>query len=225
VEEVVNARMRILQLDIRGFRSLKDVGWRPEGLNVIIGPNGTGKSNLLRFLELISIAAQGRLGKHVQSSGGMEPIVWDGQAPAISFTLKTQPIGGDIGPERYELELTRLGNSSSYKVGKELLASYARVKRGEKHTPFKFLERTEWSSVVFDENEHRFVAAEESVPEDETLLSVARGPFSGHRLIPVFQAQLSSIAVYHDLHVNRDAVIRQPAVARTEKRVDQTART
>ena len=53
----------IQQLDIEGFRSLKKVTWKPGDLNVVIGPNGTGKSNLLRFLELAAIAAQGRLGK------------------------------------------------------------------------------------------------------------------------------------------------------------------
>jgi predicted ATPase len=31
---------------------------------------------------------------------------------------------------------------------------------------------------------------------------------------------LAAIAVYHDLHTNKDAVIRQPAIARLEKRVD-----
>ena len=41
--------MRIKQLDIEGFRSLKQVSWIPGDLNVVIGPNGTGKSNLLRF--------------------------------------------------------------------------------------------------------------------------------------------------------------------------------
>ncbi len=41
--------MKITQLDIEGFRSLRKVIWFPGDLNVIIGPNGTGKSNLLRF--------------------------------------------------------------------------------------------------------------------------------------------------------------------------------
>jgi predicted ATPase len=72
--------MKILQLDIEGFRSLKKVSWKPGDLNVIIGPNGTGKSNLLRFLELMSVSAQGRLGKYIQALGGMGPIVWDGQS-------------------------------------------------------------------------------------------------------------------------------------------------
>ena len=47
--------MKITRLCIEGFRSLRKVNWSPGDLNVIIGPNGTGKSNLLRFLELISI--------------------------------------------------------------------------------------------------------------------------------------------------------------------------
>ncbi len=54
--------MKITRLDIEGFRSLQNVSWFPGDLNVIIGSNGTGKSNLLRFMELISVSAQGKLG-------------------------------------------------------------------------------------------------------------------------------------------------------------------
>ena len=49
--------METVQLDIQGFRSLKNVSWRPGDLNVTIGPNGSGKSNLLRILEMIPAAA------------------------------------------------------------------------------------------------------------------------------------------------------------------------
>ena len=63
--------MKITKLNIEGFRSLRNVCWLPGDLNVIIGPNGTGKSNLLRFLELIAISAQGKLSKYIQSLGGM----------------------------------------------------------------------------------------------------------------------------------------------------------
>ena len=97
--------MKITKIDIEGFRSLRKVSWIPGDLNVIIGPNGTGKSNLLRLLELISISAQGKLGKYIQSIGGMDPIVWDGAVSSICFTLETTPEGGDLGPEHYELEL------------------------------------------------------------------------------------------------------------------------
>ncbi|WP_041279696.1 AAA family ATPase [Desulfobacula toluolica] len=110
--------MKINKLDIEGFRSLRKVSWSPGDLNVIIGPNGTGKSNLLRFMELISVSAQGRLGKYIQSLGGMDPIVWDGTASSIKFIMETTPEGRDMGPENYKLELVRLGSGSSYKVEK-----------------------------------------------------------------------------------------------------------
>src|SRR5258706_11885144 len=193
--------MKITQLDIEGFRSLKNVSWKPSDLNVVIGPNGTGKSNLLRFLELMSVAAQGKLGRYVQSLGGMEPIVWDGKASNISFTVKTLPIEresdpllrrfqpphGNSGAEHYELKLSRLGSGSSYRVSHEVLANYAKVRAGEKPHPFKFLERTDRSAVIFDELERAFVAPPESISEEETLLSFATGPFTNNRFIPVFQ--------------------------------------
>lgn len=210
--------MRIKQLDIEGFRSLKKVSWIPGDLNVIIGPNGTGKSNLLRFLELIAISAQERLGKHIQSLGGIDPLVWDGTATTIKFSMKTEPV--ELGPELYELELLRLGSGSSYKIERELLANSHKVRRNKETRPFKFLERAGNAAVFYDEKEHRFNTPEEFVSEEESLLSLASGPFINNHFIPPFQRELASIAVYHDLHTNKDAVIRQPAIARLEKRVD-----
>ncbi len=212
--------MKITKLDIEGFRSLRKVSWLPGNLNVLIGPNGTGKSNLLRFIELISISAQGRLGKYIQSLGGMDPIVWDGIAASIKFEIETTPEGGEIGPEHYELELARLGSGSSYKIEKELLINSNKFKKGIEKNPFKFLERLSKRAVIFDEKEHTFITPEEFISEEESLLSIASGPFINNHSIPPFQRGLASIAVYHDLHTNKDSSVRQPAISRMEKRVD-----
>ena len=83
--------MKIRELYIEGFRSLKNVAWEPGDLNVLIGPNGSGKSNLLRALEMISVSSQGGLGKHVQAAGGMQSLLWDGEAPEIAVKVKTTP--------------------------------------------------------------------------------------------------------------------------------------
>ncbi|OGR22667.1 MAG: hypothetical protein A2277_18775 [Desulfobacterales bacterium RIFOXYA12_FULL_46_15] len=212
--------MKITRLDVEGFRSLRSVSWFPGDLNVIIGPNGTGKSNLLRFLELICVSAQGKLGKYIQSLGGMDPIVWDGNAASIKFVLESIPEGGDLGPERYELELARLGAGSSYKIEKELLINSHKLRNKIEKKPFKFLERFSKKAVIFDETEHTFATPEEFISEEESLLSIASGPFINNHYIPPFQRELASIAVYHDLHTNKDASVRQPAISRMEKRVD-----
>ncbi len=216
--------MKILELQIKGFRSLKDVTWKPGDLNVIIGPNGSGKSNLLRILELIAVSAQGRLGKHIQTLGGIEPLLWDGRVTEISWKIETSPIDHWRNQMResltYQATLAQIGKSSTYRVGREVLGNYYRVQTGEKPDPFKLIDRLDKKANIFDENEHRFVAPEESFSEDETLLSLATGPFGYNKLIPLYRRELAAWTVYHDLHVNRDSPIRQASVARLEKRVD-----
>src|SRR5438105_2298261 len=115
--------MRIKQLKIEGFRSLKNVTWEPGDLNILIGPNGTGKSNLLRFIELMAVTARGDLGKYIQSLGGMGAIVWDGQAKDISFSLACSSDSVSVVPLRYELRLSHLGQSSVYRINWEVLTN------------------------------------------------------------------------------------------------------
>lgn len=216
--------MKILNLTIQGYRSLKDVSWSPDDLNVLIGPNGSGKSNLLRVLELISVSARGQLGKYIQRAGGMDPLVWDGKADGIKFVVETSPVekNRDVDKDSltYKMDMGRVGKGSTYRIDYELLGNYYRVEKGEQIEPFKMIERDARNAVVFDENEHSLVAPEESIIEEESLLSLSSGPFTQNRFIPPFQAYLAGWSVYHDLHVNMDAPIRQPTIARHETRVE-----
>lgn len=216
--------MKMLKFVAKGFRSLKNVTWEPGDLNVIIGANAAGKSNLLRAIELMAVSAKGQLGKHVQKAGGIEPLIWDGQAEAIDLCVKISPQDKNRNIERdsltYELNMSRIGGTSSFRIEKEVLGNYYKVEKGESPEPFKMIHRTRQQAKVFDEQQHAMTAPEESVPEEESLLSLAAGPFTQNNLIPPVQAYLASWSVYHDLNVNQDAAIRQSVVAKHEKRVD-----
>lgn len=212
--------MNISKLQVEAFRSLQNLVWSPSQLNIIIGPNGTGKSNLLRCLELISISAQGKLGKHIQSLGGMEPIVWDGQAKSIKFVLQTHSANSATVPDSYELELVRLGAGSSYKIETECLANSHNQDQNNAPNQFKFLERSGNKAVIFNEKDQAFISPAEDVSEEESLLSIAAGPFGINQAVQAFQRELASFAIYHDLDTRPQANIRQSAIARFEKRVD-----
>lgn len=216
--------MKMLKFVAKGFRSLKNVTWEPGDLNVLIGANAAGKSNLLRAIELMAVSAKGQLGKHVQKAGGIEPLIWDGQAEAIDLCVKISPQDKNRNIERdsltYELNMSRIGGTSSFRIEKEVLGNYYKVEKGESQEPFKMIHRTRQQAKVFDEQQRALTAPEESVPEEESLLSLAAGPFTQNHLIPPVQAYLASWSVYHDLHVNQDAAIRQSVVAKHEKRVD-----
>ncbi len=81
--------MRITDLHIKNYRSLKDVHWKPGALNVIIGPNASGKSNLLKFLRLVKASVRGELNNQVLREGGIGAILWDSRGEKIFLYLSS----------------------------------------------------------------------------------------------------------------------------------------
>ncbi len=201
--------MKIVQLDIQGFRSLKNVSWRPGDLNVVIGPNGSGKSNLLRMLELISASAQSKLSRYVQSAGGMGAIVWDGQVDSIKFQLTT---GNETTFPAlvYEATATRTGLRSSFRIEQEALQNQS--------SGFVYMKRTGTQAEVND-GENPMMLTAENISEEETLLPVAWGPFFKNSAILAFRKRIENWSVYQDLRVDQTAPIRQAPVSRLEERV------
>ncbi len=203
--------MKIVQLDIQGFRSLKNVSWRPGDLNVIIGPNGSGKSNLLRVLELISAAAKGKLSDYIQSAGGISAIVWDGQASHVIYDLTILNAETQISKElSYTVESTRQG--STYLISKEILDS---------HEPEEMLiERLERSARLF-EDKQMLRYEDDYFLQEETVLIMVASPVTRtkSKYIPLLQRQLSTWTIYQDIRTDQNALIRQAPVARLEQRV------
>jgi predicted ATPase len=211
--------VKITRLDIEGFRSLRKVSWHPGDLNVVIGPNGSGKSNLIQFLELISVSAQGRLGKYIQSLGGMDAIVWDGQAASIKFALDIQSY--ELNNDHYEMELefNRLGNS--YNINNELLTGLFNLNNTLKEKVIEYLSRTNQTAYIRDAVKNTTISVKESlVLRGESILSSAVSPFDDEMDISRTQDNLASITIYHDLRTDKDAPIRQATITRFEKRVE-----
>ena len=215
--------MKIINLEVEGYRSLKSQTWSPGNLNVLIGPNASGKSNLLRVLETLSTAAKGGLGRYIQQEGGMEPLVWDGQTDRIRLRARMTPIlpHGDAVKDAltYQFTLARLGKSSTYRIDNEVLGNFYRVETGELPEPFKLLERDPQHAVVYSMDKKRFEAPPASVPEEEALLSAAAGPFTANRFVADFQMELADWKIYQDFHTHRDAQIRVPQVTRADSQV------
>jgi predicted ATPase len=197
----------IQKLKIAGFRSLRDATWEPGKLNVVIGPNGSGKSNLLRALALLQKSVQGDLPEEILRMGGIAPLLWDGQVHDLSWTLEMtppEPPAPTNGASEYELVLRQLGATSAYRVERERLG--------------KLLERRPGHAATFDVDERGLVAHEGSVADDQTLLSLVAGPF-GNPAVLGFRDTLASWGIYHDIHVDAGAALRQAAVTRLDKRL------
>lgn len=214
--------MGIQRLNIKGFRSLRDVTWEPGRLNVVIGPNGSGKSNLLRALMLLQRAAEGDLADSVMGMGGIAPLLWDGQAQELEWRVRVDPMGANRDPVRealtYDLQLRRLGGGSSYRIEHEMLANWHLHEQGQAEAPKKFLERRPGHAVTFDSQERRLVAVEGSVPDEQALLGLVGGPFASP-IVAGFREMVRGWSMYHDVQTDSRAPLRQAAVARMVRRV------
>ena len=95
----------IESLHVRGFRSLADVNLTDlTSATVLIGANGSGKSNILRFLHLLHyMLAQRRLARLVEQYGGASDQLFDGSDATdqiqAEITLKS-------GRTRYDYRFT-----------------------------------------------------------------------------------------------------------------------
>ncbi len=94
--------MPITELRVEGYRSIRDLTLGLKRVNVIVGPNGCGKSNLYNSMALIKAAAQGNLSRTIADEGGMESVLWAGGRKNGPVRMM---IGMDLGEYRYRIEL------------------------------------------------------------------------------------------------------------------------
>jgi predicted ATPase len=66
--------MRLVELNIKNYKSLGDVTFRPESLSVLVGPNGAGKSNFASALSFLTDVYEFGLETAISRKGGFENI-------------------------------------------------------------------------------------------------------------------------------------------------------
>jgi predicted ATPase len=71
--------MQVQEIGIEGYRSIRRLHFPLRRLNLFIGENGVGKTNLYRGLQLVQAAAAGTLTRELAAEGGMESALWAGQ--------------------------------------------------------------------------------------------------------------------------------------------------
>ena len=215
--------MKIVSLETEGFRSLKHVIWRPGDLNILIGANGSGKSNLLQLLELASASARKQLGAHVQAAGGIWPLLWDGTANGLRFEVVTTDVGDsdrDSGVSlAYAVHISLGWSGSSYRVDSERLTM---VTRGEGRTPpvvSQLLKREKERVWTLGEGQSSPTLLPEGIVKaDETALPEVATPSSNWRTW-MFNYRVAAWCSYHDISTGRTAAVRQPPVSRHEEQV------
>jgi len=71
--------LAVREFRARGYRSLQSIAYPMSGLDVFVGANGVGKTNLYRALELLQAAAANTLALELAKEGGLLSALWAGR--------------------------------------------------------------------------------------------------------------------------------------------------
>jgi predicted ATPase len=200
--------MGIQELEVKGFRSLRNVQWKPGKLNVLIGPNGSGKSNLLQALELLKRATEGKLSDAVLRQGGIAALLWDAKAQRISWNLKSRLEAPQSEPSEafYKLEMQQLGTSSAFRIESETLQIGDNIR----------LDRGPATADIIDDNGIQMSLPQTLVSDEQS--SLAYMALAGAQTT-MFSDSLMGWSFYQNLRTDREAPVRQAAIARLENKL------
>jgi predicted ATPase len=209
--------MKLLKLHIENFRSLRNVTWEPGDLNVLIGPNAGGKSNLLKAIELLAAAAAGELSDYVTRQGGIGALTWNGTSETIGFEsqiCESETSGTESGDRRstYDIALKRTEKSSTYAVIDESLSAPAHG--NESPTEFLFVRNRR--SGEFDVGQKQYSFGPADIKSDESLLSIAAHPMLGAPLVSQFERYLADLKSHQAFRTDREASVRWAETSRRD---------
>ena len=82
-------RNKLTRIEIAGFKSIKDVKFDLHSMNVLIGANGSGKSNFVSFFKLLNSMIPNEMQTYVGAAGGASSLLYYGSdlTPQLQATL------------------------------------------------------------------------------------------------------------------------------------------
>ncbi|MES2416279.1 MAG: AAA family ATPase [Patescibacteria group bacterium] len=101
---------KVTSITIKGYKSIKSLdNFELSDLNVMIGGNGAGKSNLISLFKFLNEISEGHLQSLVRKSGGANTFLHFGSKQTPSLEVKV-----NFGPNSYWLKLAPTSDDSLY---------------------------------------------------------------------------------------------------------------
>jgi predicted ATPase len=209
--------MAIEELSVEGYRSIRKVRLKLGRINVLVGPNGVGKTNLYRSMYLLAAAASGELARALVEEGGMPSVLWAGAREKDA--ARRLVLGGRLGELSYELScgLPKPGpglwkEPSLFNLDPEVKEE--KITFAADGRPVVLLDRG-ISSVWVRDADGRRVTFPMALSGSESVLAQLQEP---HRFpqLSALRQEILSWRFYHHFRTDPDAPLRHPQVgART----------
>jgi len=172
------------RVKLGGFRSIKEMDMELRSLNILIGANGAGKSNLVAFFKMLNEMMGGRLQQFISTTGRAQANLYFGPkvTPQIQATLEFET---DNGLDTYDMRLFHAAGDSLVFAEETL-----------KFVPHDWVGEREPVSLGTG---HRETRIDDEAKKDEPATHVAR----------IFRRLLSRCRVFHFHDTSSTARVRQ----------------
>ncbi|MDD5189038.1 MAG: AAA family ATPase, partial [Methanoregula sp.] len=99
--------MSLSKIEIKGYKSIQSLDLDLNSLNVLIGANGSGKTNFISIFKFLNQLTEENLNFHVKKSGGADSFLYYGQkhTPHLEIAL-------NFGANLYQCRLAPTRNDS-----------------------------------------------------------------------------------------------------------------
>ena len=206
--------MLINSLHLKNILSFKDTKLDLQPLNVLIGANGSGKSNLIDVIALLQ-AVPNDLAGFLRRNGPTGDWIWDGAGRPEAFfdpVEITANLGTPTSSAKYELQIAvdndrveslteKLGFPHTESDGKEFVSPVFRASRGDVRL---------WSappiSITAERNSK---STQVEIAPDKSVLSEIRHS-TEYPAITVIARDLSAMKIYRGWEVGRNSAVRHP---------------
>ncbi len=203
--------IRTIRLDnILSYGSWEEA-FHLEPLNVFIGPNASGKSNLIEVLSLLAAPTRD-LQAPIREGGGVHEWLWKG-APRLGTAIVDVTIEYPTKqPLRYRLSFTEIG--ARFELLEEAIENEKPIKKNE--APFVFYRyragRAMLSVLSKDQTRSYQRLAQEELRHDQSILSQRRDPNTYPELTYIADA-FERMHFYRDWNFGRSTPPRLPQQA------------
>ena len=204
----VASRVPISLVSVWGYRSIRTAWTRLGKVNVVLGPNGSGKTNLYRSLALLVEAAQGRLARSVAREGGMPSLMWAGVHR--KHERHGVIVEAAFDPFAYRIEVGLVtGIQTIFKLDPEVKEESVTLAQG-RGKPVRLMERKGPTAWMRDDDGKRVTYPME-LSSSESVLSQLR---DRHRYpeIASIAERIQGWRFYHHFRTDPEAPMRQPQV-------------
>jgi len=215
--------MLLRSMSAENYRSLRSIRMDLGRVNLFVGENGAGKSNLYRSLQLVQAAVRGTFAQEIAAEGGMASALWTGKRRAnepVRIRLETELLDEERAITfRYRVEagLRPPKAAAGFAFEPQVKAEELTIETGRR--PVTVMKRAGPGILVRNET-GRMVEHPEQAMTSETAMALL-GDAGHYPEIGTFRRAVSQWRFFHGFRSDRDSALRQPCLAVTAPLLDE----